>query len=118
MKSGEFDGSERPYYYCSYNVFSWWGLAHRGSPAQRKGEVIRKALALLFGPFWRFIVRHVPVDDPWERLDTRPALHMFGSGARLDLPQAVLNLRSSNPMSRSRMKPTRPIVRIDRMMCS
>ena len=31
-----------------------------------------------------FIIRKLPIDDPWERLATQPKLHMYGSGARLD----------------------------------
>jgi hypothetical protein len=46
--------------------------------------VIRKALAFLFRPIWEFVVRQVPIEDPWERLDTQPKLHAYGTGARLD----------------------------------
>ncbi len=30
------------------------------------------------------MIRHIPVKDPWERLDTQPRLSAYGSGARLD----------------------------------
>ncbi len=46
--------------------------------------MIRRILAGVFRPLWEFTVRHVPIDDPWERLATQPKLHMYGSGARLD----------------------------------
>lgn len=46
--------------------------------------MIRRAFARLLRPLWELAVRHLPIDDPWERLATRPKLHMYGSGARLD----------------------------------
>ena len=46
--------------------------------------MIRRALAKVFRPLWEFTIRHLPIDDPWERLGTEPMLRMYGSGARLD----------------------------------
>jgi hypothetical protein len=41
-------------------------------------------LAKVFRPIFEFAIRFVPIDDPWERFDSQPKLHMYGSGARLD----------------------------------
>lgn len=49
--------------------------------------MIRRALAWLLYPVWRLLVQIMPEDDPWERLAVAPALHMYGSGARLDFPR-------------------------------
>ncbi len=46
--------------------------------------MIWRVLAKLLRPLWEFTIRHMPIADPWERLDTEPKLHMYGSGARLD----------------------------------
>lgn len=35
-------------------------------------------------PLFRFLVRVVPADDPWERIAVNPPLREYGSGARLD----------------------------------
>ncbi len=46
--------------------------------------MIWSIVAWVIRPIWEFTVRHLPVSDPWERLDTRPKLHRYGTGARLD----------------------------------
>lgn len=46
--------------------------------------MLRRLVMKVIRPLWEFVVRRIPIDDPWERLTTEPRLHMYGSGARLD----------------------------------
>jgi hypothetical protein len=46
--------------------------------------MIWRALAKVIRPLWEFVIRRLPVYDPWERVDTQPRLSAYGSGARLD----------------------------------
>ncbi len=48
---------------------------------------MRRLLAFLIRPAWELVIRHLPVADPWERIDRQPRMHMYGSGARLDFSQ-------------------------------
>lgn len=47
-------------------------------------SLIKRLLRFLLRPLFRFFLRVVPSDDPWERLLVTPPLHEYGSGARLD----------------------------------
>jgi hypothetical protein len=49
--------------------------------------MIWRVFAKLIRPVWEFTIRHLPIDDPWERLDKQPELQMYGSGARLDFAE-------------------------------
>jgi hypothetical protein len=51
--------------------------------------VIRRVLAKVVRPLWEFTIRHLPIDDPWERCDTQPEPHVYGSGARLDFAASL-----------------------------
>ena len=44
--------------------------------------MLRRALRKLLRLVARWLLRVVPIDDPWERLDYAPAPHAFGPGAR------------------------------------
>jgi hypothetical protein len=46
--------------------------------------LIRRFLAFVLRPLFKALIRIVPVDDPWERLNGRVPLPQFGSGARHD----------------------------------
>jgi hypothetical protein len=46
--------------------------------------LFRRVVWWFIEPIFRFLVRYVPVDDPWERMHRRVPLHFFGSGARRD----------------------------------
>lgn len=46
--------------------------------------MIPRFIAKLLRPVQRLLLRLVPVSDPWERIDVRPALHQLASGSRYD----------------------------------
>jgi hypothetical protein len=45
---------------------------------------IRPALYWTLRPLWRLLLRVVPVDDPWRRVDYRVPVRHFGAGANHD----------------------------------
>ena len=52
-----------------------------GRPAP---PLLHRAIAFLFGPLLRPLLRRMPVPDPWERLDAKAPIQAFGLGARHD----------------------------------
>jgi predicted transglutaminase-like cysteine proteinase len=46
--------------------------------------MLRRIVSYVTTPLYRFIVRHVPQSDPWERLTARTRLAVFGPGLRHD----------------------------------
>jgi len=38
-------------------------------------------------PIWRVVIRRMPIEDPWERVNAGVGLHNYGPGARLDFAQ-------------------------------
>lgn len=48
---------------------------------------MRRVLRALFRPFFMVLIRLVPVEDQWERIDVTVPLRQYGSGARLDFAQ-------------------------------
>lgn len=44
-------------------------------------------MGYLFRPLFRFSVRYVRINNPWERIDVSTPLRLYGSGARLDFAQ-------------------------------
>ena len=46
--------------------------------------MIRRLFGFLTRPLLRQVIRWVPVDDPWERVESRFSLQSLGSGARYD----------------------------------
>ena len=71
------------------------------------GRTIRRALALLLRPAFRFLLRRLPVPDPWERLSTRVSFAMVGS--RRDFSwyfegESTVQVAPSNPMINTRLR--------------
>ena len=44
--------------------------------------VLKRWIGAAINPLFRALIRRLPIDDPWERLDLQPALSAYGSGAR------------------------------------
>lgn len=49
--------------------------------------MIRRLFAPLFRLLHRTLLRLTPVDDPWERFNVVPRLHMYGGGSRREFTQ-------------------------------
>jgi hypothetical protein len=49
--------------------------------------LILRFFAKLVQPIWRAVIRKIPIEDPWERINTAPELHMYGAGARLNFEE-------------------------------
>jgi hypothetical protein len=47
-------------------------------------RILRRALYWVLRPVWRLLLRTLPPDDPWGRLDYRVPVHHYGLGSRHD----------------------------------
>jgi hypothetical protein len=57
--------------------------------------VIRRVVAAVLGPPIRWVLRRLPPpDDPWERLEVRMALELYGSGVQYDFPRYLAGASS------------------------
>lgn len=45
---------------------------------------LRRLLHRLLQPVWKLALRHLSVEDPWERFTVTPRLELYGSGVRHD----------------------------------